>query len=339
MHAIDANRRRPMTGWMAASARALGIAACFAWAAAFPARAAAADAYPDRPIRIVIGTPAGSALDFLLRTMAEKLRAELGAPIVIESRTGADMIVAARLVATSPPDGYTLLGATRTHFVVNPLTYANPGYLERDFAPLTLLAHQTAVVAVNPSLPVTTLRELAAYSRARPNTLNYGSASSTLMLAAESLKATVGVDMLHIPDSGLAPSLGALHANDVQLAMLDVSVGAASIKAGRLRGLAVSGRERSPMLPDVPTLAEAGYPDLEIPIWNALYVPAGTPEPVASKIRTAVVRTLEDRDVVDKLVAAGFIPQTTTPEELSALVAKQRAEMAVLVERLGLTPR
>lgn len=328
---------RPRT--LAATARTIALVACVASVAASPGPSAAADAFPDRPIRIVIGTPAGSALDFLLRTMSEKLRAELGAPIVIESRTGADMIVAARLVATSPPDGYTLLAATRTHFVVNPLTYANPGYVERDFAPLTLLAHQIAVVAVNPSLPVTTLRELSAYSRAHPNTLNYGSASSTLMLAAESLKATVGIDMLHIPYSGLAPSLNALLANDVQVAMLDVSVGAASIKAGRLRGLAVSGRERSPMLPDVPTLAEAGYPGLEIPIWNALYVPAGTPEAVASKIRTAVVHTLQDRDVVDKLVAAGFIPQTTTPEELSALVAQQRAEMAELVKRLGLTPR
>ena len=323
----------------ATTLRAIGFAACIACAFAIPARAIAADAFPERPIRIVIGTPTGSALDFLLRTMSDRLRAELGAPIVIESRTGADMILAARAVGTSPPDGYTLLAATRTHFVVNPLTYANPGYEERDFAPLTLLAHQIAVVAVHASLPVTSLRELAAYSRAYPNTLNYGSGSSTLMLAAESLKAAIGADMLHIPYSGLVPSLNALLANDVQVAMLDVSVGAASIKAGRLRGLAVSGRERSPTLPEVATFAEAGYPGLDVPIWNALYVPAGTPEPVMAKLRAAVVRTLEDREVADKLVAAGFIPQTTTPEELSALVAKQRAEMAALVKRLGITPR
>ena len=267
---------------------------------------AASEPFPSRPLRVIVGTPAGSTYDFMLRTMQDALRAELGQPIVIEHRVGADQILAARQVATAAPDGYALLAGSRTQFAVNPVTYANLGYdADRDLMPVTLLGYQIMLVVVHPSVPVRTLAELAAYSRAHPNALNYGAGSGSLMLAGESLKAAIGADMTHIPYNGIAPSLNALIAGDVQVGIVDVTAALASVKAGRVRALVVSGERRFPQLPDVPTFAEAGYPKIDLPLWNALFVPAGTSQAIvalpsgptampghsASSLRSETVRT------------------------------------------------
>jgi tripartite-type tricarboxylate transporter receptor subunit TctC len=339
MRAHPAKRSGTMTRRSGATAGSIGIVACMAWAAAFAAPDAAAGAYPDRPVRVIVGTPAGSTSDLMLRTLQEAVRAELGQPIVIENRPGADQIHAARQVAEAAADGYTLLAATRTQVAVNPVTYVDPGYdPERDLAPVTLLAYQTMLVAVHPSLPVRTLPELAAWSRAHPDKVNYGSGSASLMLAGEALKAAIGADLTHIPYNGIAPAMNALLAGDVQVGLVDVTSALPSIRAGRVRALVVSGERRYRELPDVPTFAQAGYANADVPLWNALYAPAGTPEAIVLRVREAFVRALASPGVAEKLLGAGLVPATTTPEGLRALAARERADVSALVRRLGIVP-
>lgn len=317
----------------------LGVVAALALGA-LPPHAAANDAYPTRPIRVVVGSPPGSSYDFMLRTMQEALRVELGQPIVIDYRVGAEQVLAARQVASSPADGYTLLAGTRTQFAVNPVTLADPGYdPDRDFVPVTLLGYQTMLVAVDPSLPVRTLGELAAYSRAHPDTLNYGATVGSLTLAGEALKSAIAADLTHIPYNGIARSMSALLAGDVHVAIVDVTTALPSIRAGKVRALVVSGERRFPSLPQVPTFAEAGYANIDLPIWNALFAPAGTPEAIVTRVRAAFVRVLEQPDIAEKLLGVGIIPATTTPEGLRAKVRRERAEIGALAKRLGLTPQ
>lgn len=318
-----------------AALAAIAVLALGAW----PPLAAATDAYPSRPVRVIVGSPAGSSYDFMLRTMQEALRAELGQPIVIEQRVGADQVLAARQVAVAAGDGYTLLAGTRTQFAVNPVTNANPGYdADRDFVPITLLGYQTLLVAVHPSLPVHTLAELAAYSRAHPNTLNYGASMGSMMLAGEALKATISADMTHIPYNGISRSMNALLAGDVQVAIVDVTNALPSIRAGKVRALVVSGDRRFPQLPELPTFAEAGYANADLPIWNALFAPAGTPEAIVTRVRAAFVRVLEMPEIADKLVGGGIMPATTTPDALRAMILRERAEVGALAKRLGIAP-
>lgn len=337
---------RGRTGWegvghvaWCAMRAALAAIAMLVLAAWLP-HAAAADGYPSRPVRVIVGTPAGSGYGFMLRAMQDALAAELGQPIIVEHRVGADQILAARLVATSAGDGYTLLAGSRTQFAVNPVTYADPGYdADRDLAPITLLGYQIMLVVVQSSLPVRTLVELGAYSRTHPDTLNYGAGSGSLMLAVEALKTTISADLTHIPYNGIAPSMTALLAGDVQVGIVDVTTALPSIRAGRVRALVVSGDRRFPQLPDVPTFAEAGYANADLPIWNALFAPAGTPETVVTRVRAAFARVLEMPEIADKLVGAGIMPATTTPGELRAKILRERAEVGALVKRLGIAPQ
>jgi tripartite-type tricarboxylate transporter receptor subunit TctC len=318
---------------------ALPILAALALGAA-PLPGGASDAFPARPVRVIVGTPAGSTYDFMLRTMQEALRVDLGQPIVIEHRVGADQILAARHAAAATADGYTLLAGSRTQFAVNPVTYASPGYdPDRDLMPVTLLGYQIMLVVVHPSVPVATLAELAAYSRARPNALNYGAGSGSLMLAGESLKAAIGADMTHIPYNGIAPSMNALLAGDVQVGIVDVTAALPAVKAGRVRALVVSGERRFPQLPDVPTFAEAGYPKADLLLWNALFAPAGTPEAIVTRVRASFVKVLGQPDIAEKLLGAGVVPATTTPEGLRTMIQRERAEVSALVKRLGIAPR
>lgn len=302
--------------------------------------AAANDAYPSRPVRVIVGLPAGSSYDVLLRAMQEPLRAELGQPIVIDNRPGADQVIAARQVAAATSDGYTLLAGTRTQFSINPVTSANPGYdADRDFIPITLLGFQTTVVAIDPSLPVRTLGELAAHSRAHRNALNYGATTGSLMLAGEALKAATGADLTYIPYNGIARTMNGLLAGEVQVGIVDVTSSLASIRSGRVRALAVSGEQRFPQLPDVPTFAEAGYASAEASIWEALFAPAGTPEPIVTRLRAAFMRVIAMPEVADKLIGAGIVPATSTTDALRTMIGRERAEVAEQVKRLGIAPR
>lgn len=348
MHApspVAASRRTAPPAGAASTARrtlCLALAGCACAVAAGPTRgqAMAVDAWPARPVRVVVGTPAGSTYDLMLRTMQQPLRAALGQPIVIEHRVGADQILAARTVAGAAGDGYTLLAGTRTQFAVNPVTHASLSYdPDRDLVPITFLGRQILLVAVHPSLPVRTLAELASWSRAHPDRINYGAGSGALMLAGEALKAAIGADMTHVPYNGIAPTLQATIAGDVQVGIVDVASAQASIRAGRVRALVVSGRARLPQLPDVPTFIEAGYPSADLPLWNALFAPAGTPDAILVRVRAAFVKVLEEPEVVARLLEAGVVPETSTPDALGERLLQERAEVAALVKSLGIAPK
>ena len=311
-----------------------GLRLCRALAAAtlvvapFLPAAAQTGAFPDRPIRVVVGTPAGSGIDFILRVMSPTLQAELGQPLVIDNRPGADGIVAARLVAGAPPDGHVLLAATRTQIAVNPVIYASIPYdPSRDLAPVSMLAYQSILVVAHPSLPVRSIRELVDHTRAHPGSVNYGTGSSTFMLATEELRLATGADLRHIPYNGVPPTVTAILAGDVHVALLDVTPALAAVRGGRLRALAVSGTTRLALLPDVPTLAESGVAGYETPVWVALYSPAGTPGGIVARLGAAVARALDAPEVREKLLAAGEVARRDTDAT------------AALVRRLGLAPR
>lgn len=304
-----------------------------------PAGAMEVETFPTRPIRIVMGAPAGSGIDFVLRVLSEPLQAELGQPIVVDPRPGADGIIAAELVARAPADGYVVMAATHTQLVANPVVRTNLSYdVERDFVPLTLLTDHHFVLAVHPSLPARSLRELADLARSRPGCIDTGTSAITFRVIATALADAMGVELPAVPFNGMSAALNAVVAGHVPAAVLDASIALEAVRAGRLRALAVGPRERLDVLPDVPTFAEGGYPVLDTPLWVALVAPAGVPRQVAERLRRAVHRALASPEVRARLSAAAILPRPSSPDELSASVRAERAALRRESKRLGVAP-
>lgn len=323
--------RRVSRAWLPLAAVVLVAAA-----AAFPALA---QAPAGHVLRIVVGAGPGAGADIPARLLAHGLEAELGEPMIVDNRPGGEGFIAARQVASAPSDGRTLLFAFGSQFAINPAIFASLPYdPQRDFAPIMLLARQPALLAVHPSLPVTTLRELVDYTRANPKTVNYGAGTSTFMLIAESLKLRTGADMQHIPFSGASQVLTALLAGTVQVAVLPAQGSIASAQAGRIRVLAVSGDTRLRQLPGVPTLSESGPGD-EVPVWTALFAPAGTPPRAIDAIRAAALRVLAQPAVHERWTADADVIVGSTPEELAATVVRDTERMKSLVKAIGLPLR
>lgn len=301
----------------------------------FPALAHA-QALGDRPIRLVAPSAAGSGHDLSTRILADGLSAELGQPVIVENRPGADGIIAAERVATAPPDGYTLLSGLGSQVAINPALYASLPYdPQRDLVPVSLVARQTLLIAVNPSLPVSTPQELAAWSRVHPGTVNYSTATNTFMLAAESFKRKTGADMQNIPYQSGAPAVTSLVAGTVQVSVIAATSALASAKAGTIRVLAVMGPARLPQLPDVPTFAELGLTE-DVPVWSAVFAPAGTPKAIVDRLHEAIVRALQRPAVRERFLAGAEVPVGSTPEELAATIVRDTARMKALVKDIGL---
>lgn len=255
---------------------------------------AAAGGYPDRPVHFVVGAPPGSGMDLATRIVTERMREDLQQSMVVENRIGADGAIAARTVATAAPDGYTLLPSTGSQMTVNPALQKELPYDPlRDFEAIGLFARVPLVLVVNPAVPAVTVRELAAYAQAHPDALNYGSGGSIFMLATEKLKKLAGMPLHHIPFNGVPPAVNAILAGDVQVGVVNVAPSLAHIRAGKLRALAVLGPARDPLLPDVPTLTEAGVRGFDISVWLGLFAPAGTPPDVTQRLSTALVRAVQ----------------------------------------------
>ena len=299
----------------------------------------AAQAYPDRLIRVVLGVPAGSGSDLSARLVAAALEPELGQRVIVDNRPGADGIIAVRQVTTAPADGYTLLYALGSQIVINPATFATLPYDPRhDLAPISLVSRQPLMVAVHPSLPVRTLKELVDYTRAHPGTVNYGAGTSTFMLATEALKQRTGADMLHIPFNGNGPAVTALVAGTVQVTVAATLGAMGHVQSGAMRVLAVSGNKRLAQMPDVPSFAELGL-DEDVPVWTALYAPAGTPREVIDRLNAAVVRVLNAPAMRDRFVANADLAVTSTPDEMAAIAARDTVRVEALVKRIGFVPR
>ena len=280
-------------------------------------------AYPSKPIRIIVPFSAGGPSDLTMRSMAPRMTELLGQSIVVDNRAGATGIIGAEMVAKSPPDGYTLLMATASVIAINMVTYSKLPYdTLRDFQPLTPVMTTTTILVVHPSVPAKSLKELVALAKARPGQVTMGSAGNggTLHLALEMLNKQAAVNMTHVPYKGAAPAVVDVVAGQLSGMFVDLPVVSPYIKAGRVRALAVASPKRSVYFPEVPTTKEAGFPNVELQNYYCLLLPAKTPRDIVMKLHDAVVKTVNTPGVREKLVGFGADPLTMTPDEFTRFV-------------------
>ncbi len=300
-----------------------------------------AQAYPAKPIRIVVPYAAGGPIDMTTRPLAQKLNEAMGNPVVVDNRAGANGIIGTDNVAKSPADGYSLVVASGGAFAIGPHVYAKlPFDVFKDFAPVSLFVTMPELLAVHPALPVRTVKELVALAKARPNELNFGSSGtgSTPQLAAEMLKSAAKIQMVHVPYKGMGPATMDLIAGHLQLVFADLPVLAQQVKGGKLRALAVATRTRSASLPDVPTMAEAGFPQVEAYNWYALYAPAGTPKAIIARLNAEVAKVMSNPDMKSFAQSVGADAVSSTPEELAALHRREFDKWASVVKTAGIKP-
>jgi tripartite-type tricarboxylate transporter receptor subunit TctC len=299
--------------------------------------AAAAAQFTSRQITVIVPIPPGGAPDIAARLISQKLSESTGQPVVVENRVGANGNIASDLVAKAQPDGHTLGLLADSQVTINPHLYRMPLDTLRDLTPVATVAANQFVLTVHPSLPVRTFPEFIEFARKANPPLAYASGGngSQHHLTMEMLKQRAGINLLHVPFKGGAPAATATVAGDT-VAMWSGSSNAPQIKAGRLRPLAVSGAQRSPQYPELPTIAEF-YPGFENSIWLGLFGPAGIPENILARLRTEVRRVLESPEVKQKMNAAGGLdPHVTTPEEFSALIRRDYEKYAKVVKDLGI---
>ena len=294
-----------------------------------------AQTYPARPVRMIVGFPPGGPSDIVARTVAQKLTASLGQTVIVENRAGAGGVIATEQVAKSPADGYTLIHGTIGGIAVAMSLNPNRGYdTLRDFAPITQTVTVTNILITHPSVPVKSVKELLVLARARPGGLNYGSsgAGTVTHLAGELLKHLARVDITHVAYKGSAPSLTALLAGEVDLSYENSLITLPHIRSGRVKALAVTGSQRSRLLPDLPTIAEAGLPGYGASGWYGLLAPAATPRPVIGRLHAEAVKALRLPDVVERLSGQGAEPVGNTPEDFSAFIRSEIDKWANLVK-------
>jgi tripartite-type tricarboxylate transporter receptor subunit TctC len=301
--------------------------------------AARAQNFPSRPVTVVAPFGAGSTADVIIRVLADRMRESLGQPIVVENRVGAAGSIGTAYVARAAPDGHTLLMASQSH-TANPSLYHEITWDPvKSFAPVTLVGVIPNVIVVNKALPVRSLDEFVRYARARPGRLNYaggGGVGGSPHLTVEMLKSLAGISLVHIPYRNAPDALNALLAGDVSMTALGLAVAKPRIEAGELRALAVTTPKRSPLLPNVPTVAESGFPDYDVRPWYAVLAPAGTPANVVAKLNAAIAAALKAPEVEAKLRNLGLEPEPSTPEELASFLQADTARWAGLIRRAGI---
>jgi len=299
--------------------------------------AAAAQSYPQRPITLVVPYPAGGGNDVLARLVADKMSHALGQQIVVENRGGAGGTIATRQVAKSAPDGYTLLIATSS-LAINPSLYPNVGYDPRkDFAPIGLLASSSNVVLVHPSVPASSVTELIALAKQNPGKLNFAStgSGSSVHLAAELFAIMAGIKLTHVPYRGSGPALNDLVGGHVTMMFATMPPAIGLARDGKVRALAVTGAKRSSVLPDVPTVAEAGLPGYEAVLHYGLVAPAGTPRPIIDKLNGALRAALGDEGLRQRLATEGAEPLPSTPEDYAADIDHEEIKWSKIVQLSG----
>lgn len=303
--------------------------------AAAQERATPAATYPVKTVRIIAGSAPGAAVDFNARVAAQKLSEAFGSPVVVEQRTGASGTIGTEYVAKSPPDGYTLaLGSMATLCVV-PHLYAKVGYDPvKDFAPVTILTASPFVVDVHPSLPVRNIKELIALAKANPGKLTFGTAGagSVSHLGIEMLKSMANVNFLHIPYKGVAPAMISLLGGETALMYDPVLTSLPHVRAGRIRALAVGSARRTPLLPELPTVAESGVPGFEASSWFGIVAPAATPREIIARLHTTLVKTLSEKEVAQRLQSQGMEPVLNTPEQFAERIREDLPRWGKLVK-------
>jgi len=299
---------------------------------------ALAQGWPERPVKFVMSAPAGSSIDVLGRTIADKLKDRIGQPVVVENKPAAGGTVATAEVARSAPDGYTMVLAFNGPLSFAPLLQKLPYDVQKDLAPVIITSSQPNVLAVNATLPVHSVQELVAYAKANPGKLNYASVGngSSSHLNMELFKSVAGFDAVHIPFNGSPPAVKATVQNETQMMFAVMQPLQAQIKAGALRPLAVTTAKRFPLLPDLPTIAESGYPGFEALAWNGVMVAAGTPQAIIARLNAEMNAILKEPDVVQKMHGFGFDLIGGTPEQFGALVRGEAGKWAPVIKKVGL---
>jgi tripartite-type tricarboxylate transporter receptor subunit TctC len=309
---------RHATRWAARRVAAVVLAG--ATALVFAAPVSAADAWPDKPLRLIVPFPPGGAADTIGRLLALKLGERLGQSVVVENKAGGGTIIAAQAAAQAAPDGYTLSLATSGQLAINPALHPKLGYDPvKSFVPVALVASTAYVISVNADSPIRSLNALIAEAKRNPGKLAYSSCGNGTVchLTGELLKSSAEIELLHVPFSGSAPAITALLGNQVQIASDTVAIQAPQIKAGKLRGLVVSSTQRSPVLPDVPTAAEAGLPAFIADSWFGIVVPAGTPPAVVGRLNRELNAITQSAEARDQLARQGLDALHGTPEQFA----------------------
>ena len=298
-----------------------------------------ADKYPSKPVRFVVGFAPGGAADIPARLIAQKLSETLAQTVIVDNRPGADGILAADLVSKSPPDGYTVAYVT-AGFAMNSILHAKtlPYHPINDFTPLSLVASGPLTLVVNTALPVRNLKELVALAKAQPGKLNYASAGSggTMHLAGELLRQVAHVDIVHVPYKGGGPALTDVLAGQIEFTFVGAPASMPYIRSGRLKVLAVSTAKRSASLPDVPTVAELGYPDYEVSTWYGVLGPARLPAAIGNRVSSDLAKVLSAADVKEKLLGLGIESVGSTPEQFMALLKSEIARWTPVIQKAGL---
>ena len=295
--------------------------------------------YPTKPIRMIAPFAPGGGADFVARIAGQKLSVALGQPVVVDNRAGAGGVIGTELAAKSPADGYTLLIGSAGPFAILPVISTRLPYDPlKDFAPVTLVSSFPFVLVVHPSLPIKSVQELIAYAKAKPGQLNFGSPGngSTTHLAAELLKVLAKIDVVHVPYKGVAPAVADLLAGQTQFMSGDMSTVMPQVRAGKLRALAITGGKRSPLVPELPTIAEAGVPGYEASGWFGVMAPGAIPRELVARLNAAIVKGIMEADARERLAALGGEVVANTPAEFAARIRDDLAKWKKLVAAIGL---
>ncbi|HEY0295461.1 MAG TPA: tripartite tricarboxylate transporter substrate binding protein [Bordetella sp.] len=291
-------------------------------------------AYPDKPIKIIVPFTPGGTSDVLTRTVGEQLGKDLGQSVVVENRAGAGGALGAGFVARAEPDGYTLLMGSSSGLAVNPGLFSNLPYdPEKSFTPISMVAGIQNILLVNPSLPIKTVPDLIAYGKQHPLFFASAGIGSSPHMSAEVFEAMSGLKMTHVPFKGGPESLSEVISGRVNLVFDNMPTAAVMVKSGQLRGVAVTGLNRSPMVPDLPTIDSQGLPGYNVTVWYGLVAPAGTPPAIIALLSGEVAKILARPEIKAKLIEIGTEPASSTPAEFKALIASERAKWADVIKK------
>lgn len=297
-----------------------------------------ARSYPEKPIHVIVGYAAGGGNDLVARVISQQLTEGLGQPVIVENRTGAGGAISAEYVAKANPDGYTLLFAPSSMFTTNPVMFRKLPYSANDFVPISTAVKYPLVMVVSASQPIQSVKELVAYLKANPERANFSGASGLFQLAFELFKSRTGTRGEYITYKGTNQSVNAVMAGEVMMTMADTGPVAGALKGGRVRGLAVTSRERLASYPDIPTVAEAGYPDLEMVSWMGLLAPAGTPMPIVRKLQEEVNRIVRTTVFKERMNALEVNPEGNTSEQFAAMITSELARWRAVAKASNIQP-
>ena len=304
-----------------------------------PLAASAQSDWPTKPLRMIVPFPPGGVTDIVARAVGAKLGAELGQQVIIDNKAGASGAIGAELGAKAAPDGYTLIMGNISTLAINPVTFAKLAYDPvTSFDPVSMVAVQPLLIAINPEVPAKTLAELVQLAKSRPGQLNYGTAGSSIHLAVEQFSTQAGIRMNHVPYKGSAPAVSDLVGGQIQVLFDPFSSLYPQVSAGKVRALAISTEKRSTVAPTIPTVAEQGYAGFDVSSWQGIVVPAGTPRPIVQRLNRELAKVLASADIREKFAQFSAVPSATTPEQFGQTIREEIARWQKVAQTAGVKP-